>query len=511
MTEESTSKEWDPEDILGHSLYGLVQKPNPDDSRDSKRRKLEEVGNREGYIFAGWYERRNLKEWLDSGSGSSTEISNFVNMKKGDYVVVVTLGEGNNKIANIGRVLSDYGYDKKDCKSGLSEFPNYRKVDWVRMGLDNAELSRVAKFYQLNRTLIKKERRDKINFVKYLKGESIMKHDESDTVLNSKNVIFRGAPGTGKTYLAKQIAADIISGGETDDITKTENVPKDQWDFVQFHPSYDYTDFVEGLRPHTVEVKDEEGNLLRKDISFELEPGIFKKFCDEAREQYDSDLKQFRQGKKKSESDDLTEDEKNEFRQQMKKYVFIIDEINRGEISKIFGELFFSIDPGYRGPDGEVSTQYSNMNGNKKFYIPENVYIIGTMNDIDRSVDTFDFAMRRRFRFVEVTAEISQNMLDEVLKDDQDLPKIKNRMTNLNNMISSSEIGLNPNYHIGASYFIKLNELDGTKDEKFEALWEDYLKPLLEEYLRGMSDEKGKIGKLKDAYDNDKAPKNTTE
>ena len=89
-----------------------------------------------------------------------------------------------------------------------------------------------------------------------------------------------------------------------------------------------------------------------------------------------------------------------------KKFVFIIDEINRGEISKIFGGTFFSVDPGYRGQKGSVSTQYANLHENdEKFYIPENVYIIGTMNDIDRSVDTFDFAMRRRFRFVEVTAE----------------------------------------------------------------------------------------------------------
>lgn len=104
-----------------------------------------------------------------------------------------------------------------------------------------------------------------------------------------------------------------------------------------------------------------------------------------------------------------------------KKFIFIIDEINRGEISKILGELFFSIDPGYRGKAGEVTTQYSNMhtNLNEKFYIPENVYIIGTMNDIDRSVESFDFAMRRRFRFVEVRAEDTQYMLE--LLDDEEL------------------------------------------------------------------------------------------
>ena len=101
--------------------------------------------------------------------------------------------------------------------------------------------------------------------------------------------------------------------------------------------------------------------------------------------------------------------------------MFVIDEINRGEISKIFGELFFSIDPGYRGEERYgISTQYSNLHNDsrEKFYIPDNVYIIGTMNDIDRSVDSFDFAMRRRFRFIEVKAEDTLNMWNGILKEE---------------------------------------------------------------------------------------------
>lgn len=107
--------------------------------------------------------------------------------------------------------------------------------------------------------------------------------------------------------------------------------------------------------------------------------------------------------------------------EELKKYIFIIDEINRGEISKIFGELFFAIDPGYRGKAGEISTQYSNLhfNSDEKFYIPENVYIIGTMNDIDRSVDSFDFAMRRRFRFVELKADEHLEAINETIEDEE--------------------------------------------------------------------------------------------
>ena len=176
-------------------------------------------------------------------------------------------------------------------------------------------------------------------------------------------------------------------------------------------------------------------------------------------------------------------------------FVFIIDEINRGEISKIFGELFFSIDPGYRGEMGSVSTQYANLHEtDEKFYIPENVYIIGTMNDIDRSVDTFDFAMRRRFRFVEVTAESQLGMLDTALGDKAE--EAKKRLRNLNVAIENVQ-ELNSHYHIGPSYFLNLKDVDFD----YESLWSDYLKPLLEDYLRGSYEEAETLGTLKKAFD----------
>ena len=178
----------------------------------------------------------------------------------------------------------------------------------------------------------------------------------------------------------------------------------------------------------------------------------------------------------------------------MKKYIFIIDEINRGEISKIFGELFFAIDPGYRGRSGEISTQYSNLHPNpdEKFYIPENVYIIGTMNDIDRSVDSFDFAMRRRFRFVELRADERLEMLALLENEELEAEAIK-RMAALNKEIAAVE-DLNENYQIGASYFLKLKTLD------FDQLWTDYLQPLLQEYIQGMYDEEGIMKRFAKAY-----------
>ena len=213
-------------------------------------------------------------------------------------------------------------------------------------------------------------------------------------------------------------------------------------------------------------------------------------------------------------------------------YIFIIDEINRGEISKIFGELFYSIDPGYRGEKGKVETQYQNLipkegdidfgpnNADEfrdGFYVPNNVYIIGTMNDIDRSVESMDFAMRRRFAWKEITAKSRQSMLENEdawggTKPEQGIiEEIKIRMDNLNDCIidkyvsGKDKIGLTTAYQIGASYFLNLKNYlanDNVSNECWENLWSNHLEGLLREYLRGTTNIDAKINRLKAAFDN---------
>ncbi len=387
-------------------------------------------------------------------------------------------------------------------------------------------------------------------------------------LLKSKNLILRGAPGTGKTLLANEMAADVVSNGRTTQINELSEDEKSRIGFVQFHPSYDYTDFVEGLRPTT----SDDGV-----VSFTLKDGSFKSFVEKAKKTkkvngqdnfeeawakfFDAVTEASIEGEGYNKLKTLTGKpvrnllayERNEiqgvypaktttymnhdqiynvyrglpgtpkggfdaYRKAIVKhlkeefglknytastvdstnnqnYVFIIDEINRGEISKIFGELFFSIDPGYRGHKEGVYTQYANLHENpeEKFYIPNNVYIIGTMNDIDRSVDTFDFAMRRRFTFLEIKAEDSaQNMLTQ--------EKTKELMTRLNETIVTKEKGgLSTDYQIGASYFLSIDN----GEETMEQLWDTKLYPLLKDYFRGEHKAKEKLGILEKVYSND--------
>ncbi|MBF1454486.1 MAG: AAA family ATPase [Prevotella nanceiensis] len=406
-------------------------------------------------------------------------------------------------------------------------------------------------------------------------------YDEIKNLLKANhNLVLTGAPGTGKTYMACEVAK--LMGAEIK--------------FVQFHPSYDYTDFVEGLRPT---------DSLEGQMGFERKDGIFKEFCREAIINLEDSKKNISEIKNEvSWKDRLDEfildsietetvyklrtggefvlvnmkgnsleayNKTNEkttrilmkrdeiltllinkvkldkvrdvtkslsrktglqedsyiyaivkaLREQKKKvvvtdvqkvnekpFVLIIDEINRGDASKIFGELFYAIDPGYRGKNENlVQTQYQNLVSDtdvfaKGFYVPENVYILATMNDIDRSVECMDFAMRRRFVWKEITPSDTAYMLDELEKSEE----AKVKMEALNAEIAKNE-GLGGAYQIGPAYFKKLEK----NGNDFDKLWTMNIEPLLKEYLRGFRDAEKLLNGFKAAYYGEDESKEVTE
>ena len=395
-------------------------------------------------------------------------------------------------------------------------------------------------------------------------------YDEIKNLLKANhNLVLTGAPGTGKIYMACEVAK--LMGAEIK--------------FVQFHPSYDYTDFVEGLRPT---------DSLEGQIGFERKDGIFKDFCREAIENLEDSKKNIEEIKnevswkdrldefisdsieteavyklstgkeftivnakdnsleaynktnekttrilmkrdeiltllinkvKLDKVRDVTKSLKRKtgfqadsyiyaivkaLREQKKKvavsnvqkvnekpFVLIIDEINRGDASKIFGELFYAIDPGYRGKtENLVQTQYQNLVSDtdvfaKGFYVPENVYILATMNDIDRSVECMDFAMRRRFVWKEITPSDTDYMLSNLGKAQEAQEKMKA----LNAEIAKTE-GLGYAYQIGPAYFKKLEK----NGDDFDKLWAMNIEPLLKEYLRGFRDAEKLLNNFKEAY-----------
>lgn len=282
-----------------------------------------------------------------------------------------------------------------------------------------------------------------------------------------KNIIFTGAPGTGKTYSVEK----YVNKQNSEQLDSICSYSSRYFKFVQFHGSYDYTDFVEGLRP--IERGDQ--------MVFVRMDGTFKALCREAAEAELSAM-----------------DEEIE----APIYYFVIDEINRAELSKVFGELMYCFEK--RGSDHRVQTQYHNLptygeteNDIEKldndifkdgFYVPENVVIIGTMNDIDRNVETFDFALRRRFDWIPIKAnDFMETSLRSMLNDEKVSKDLAQRAIRMNEVISGESgkrFGLNEDYHIGPAYF---KDYDKAKSmgENLDDIWKRNIEPILREYLRG--------------------------
>lgn len=391
----------------------------------------------------GFSSKEEIKDYMKKVYDPSYSYKNnahclwqFANeIKVGDVIFVK---KGMHKIIGKGIVTSDYIYD-----TARSTYKHIRKVDWQNKGewehpgqavmktLTN--ISAYPDYVQKLLALFAEDTSEEVSEQKEIKyplyskddflNEVYMDEDTYNTLtelLEAKyNVILQGAPGVGKTFAAKRLAYSIMGHKDTSRVA-----------MVQFHQSYSYEDFIQGYRPS-------------KD-GFELENGTFYKFCKEA-------------------------EEDNE-----RPYFFIIDEINRGNLSKIFGELMMLIEKDKR--DEKIKLLYSN----EWFTVPQNVRIIGMMNTADRSLALMDYALRRRFAFFDFAPAFSSEGFKNYLAE-KNSPKLESLITaveSLNNTISSDE-SLGDGFRIGHSYFCTDGEIT---DEWLKSVVEYEVIPLIKEY-----------------------------
>lgn len=285
---------------------------------------------------------------------------------------------------------------------------------------------------------------------------------------DTPNVILYGPPGTGKTYAVKN-SLDFLCQGD-----------RERYEFVQFHPSFTYEDFIEGIKPKGVT---ENGN-----IKFELVDGVFKRFCKKAKAN------------------------------PSKSYYFVVDEINRANLSSVFGETLLCLEKDYRhgfnapksGSQNLIKTQYSPLiedmikddpaneslayhyeNGSAYFGVPSNVFFIGMMNDVDKSIDAFDLALRRRFQWIRKDCDYDVIANEVKFKNGDEFHNIElftEACEKLNNYIRD-DIGLGKSYEFGHSFFMKIASIAKTRkitEKNVSTLFTLHLQPTLREYLRAM-------------------------